>query len=60
MTAVLLIIVILQTIIFTVRELHQDKIIEELKRENLSMKMDVMISKEVHRYAVLHMDEGYK
>lgn len=60
MTVILLILIITQTIVFTVRELHQDKIIEELKRENLSMKMDVMISKEVHRYAALHVDESYK
>ena len=60
MTAVLLVLIIAQTIVFTVREVYQDETIEELKRENFSMRMDITILKEVYKYVSIYLDEGYK
>ena len=60
MTAVLLVLIIAQTIVFTVRGVYQDETIEELKRENFSMRMDITILKEVYKYVSIYLDEGYK
>lgn len=58
MTVILLVLIIAQTIVFTVRELYQDGTIEELKRENFSMRMDITILKEVYKYVSIYLDES--
>lgn len=58
MTVILLILIITQTIVFTVREVHQDEAIKELKRENFSMRMDITILKEIYKYVSIYLDES--
>ena len=60
MTVILLVLIIAQTIVFTVREVYQDETIEELKRENFSMRMDITILKEIYKYVSLYLDESNK
>ena len=58
MTVILLVLIITQTIVFTVREVYQDETIEELKRENFSMRMDITILKEIYKHASIYLDES--
>ena len=58
MTVILLVLIITQTIVFTVREVYQDEAIEELKRENFSMRMDITILKEIYKYVSIYLDES--
>lgn len=58
MTVILLVLIIAQTIVFTVREVYQDETIKELKRENFSMRMDITILKEIYKYVSIYLDES--